>query len=370
MTTRASIDAVTLLTAWRRAGLLTAEETPVVAEAMAATTRDAEPPLHLKILSGIGTFFATIFFAGFLAMADLISFKSGAGTLGWGVALLAAGIGLSFVLKGRSPGLGRDFLAQATFAAMAVGKVLCVAGAILIFGERTPWVATITLFLVTVATYPVSGASLDRVLSPYAVAASALFELMERGSGGEVTLSLTLFHAVATGLAGGLLLSHRRPDVLRPIGLAALGAMGTVVCILASGHDFGIWMSRRPIDPRPIEAMLTLSLVGTIVWAAGGVDRLARPPLAAAAVGAVLLGFAGAPGIVFALMLLVAGHALHDVPMRVVGILALPAFLVLWYYGRDMTFLEKSVTLVGSGALLLAARGWMRFAGWDREDAA
>ena len=100
---------------------------------------------------------------------------------------------------------------------------------------------------------------------------------------------------------------------------------------------------------------------------AGGTARLARPPLAAAAAGAVLLGLIGAPGISFALLVLILGHALHDVPLRVVGVLALPAFLVLWYYGRDMTFLEKSAALVGSGVLLLAARLVIIRAGWDRE---
>ena len=369
MTTRPSIDAVTLLTSWRRAGLLAAADTAAVAEAMMASARDTEPPLYLKILSAIGTFLATLFFVAFLAVSELISFRSGTGTLAWGVALLLAAVGLSVPLRRAEPGIGHDFLAQATFAAMAVGKVLCVAGALLIFGERTPWVATLTLLLVTAVTYPVSGASLDRVLSPYAVAASALFELLERSRGGDPSLALAAFHAVATGLAGWLLLSHRRPRILAPIGLAALGAMGTVVCIIASGHDFGIWVSHRPIDPRPIEAMLALSLVATIAWAAGGIDRLARPPLAAAALGALLLGFAGAPGIVFALLLLIVGHALHDVPLRVVGILALPSFLVLWYYGKDLTFLEKSATLVGSGALLLAARGAMHAFGWGRENA-
>ena len=52
---------------------------------------------------------------------------------------------------------------------------------------------------------------------------------------------------------------------------------------------------------------------------------------------------------------------------RVVGILALPAFLVMWYWARDLTFLTKSAVLVASGAALLGARIWMRLRGFDRE---
>lgn len=366
---RPSIDAATMIAAWRRDGHLAAEAAPAVAEAIAATHRDAEPPLHLKILSAIGTFLATIFFLAFLGVSGLVSFDSGAGLIGWGIVFLGAGIALSATLARKPAGIGSDVLAQTTFAAMAVGKVLVVGGAIEQFGADTRWVPTLALLVVTVATYPVSGSSLDRLLSPYATFAAALFEILDRGRFGPGTgMALTVYFALALALAGGLLLSHRVPLVLRPIGLAALGAVGTIVCFLASGRDFAVWTTRAPVDPRPMEALLALSLVGVLAWAAGGVDRLARPALAAAAVGVVLLGFAGAPGIVFALMLLVLGHARHDTPMRVVGILALPAFLVLWYYGKDMTFLVKSATLVGSGALLLAARGVMAALAWDREE--
>lgn len=368
MTNSTSLDASSLLARWREAGLVTPEATASVAEAIVATTRDAEPPIYLKLLTAVGTFFATIFFLGFLAISKLISLDSGEALIGWGIVFLLGGMAASWALRTTPVGLGRDFAAQSAFVGLALGKVLIVTGAMVLWGKHSTGVATLALLAVTIASYPVSGSSLDRILSPYAVSASALYDLIERG--GDATAGLTLFHLVATAIAGGILLSHRVPVVLRPIGLAALGAMGTVVCILASGHDFGIWVSHRALDARPIEAILTLSLIGLIAWAAGGVGRLAAPPLILAIVGVAALGFIGAPGLIFALMLLLLGHALHDVPLRVVGILALPAFLVLWYYGRDMTFLMKSTALVGSGLVLLGARGAMAVMGWDREDAA
>lgn len=367
--TRPSIEAATLLATWRDAGEVSAADEPAVVDAVLALAAEDEPPLHLKILSAVGTAFATAFFLAFLVVARLISFDGGPGLVGWGVTFLAAGIALSLAARGPAAGLGRDLLAQTAFAATAIGKIAVVAGIVRLAGVEVPWVPTAALAAVTVASYPVSGSSLDRLLSPYAVAVSALFEILgRRGSGIDPSLGLFLFQATATVVAGALLLPDRIPAALRPIGSAALAAMGTVVCLIATGHDAGAWVNDRPIDPRPIEALATLALIVTIAWAAGGVRALARPPLAAAIVGAGLIGIAGAPGILFALCVLILGHARHDVALRVIGILALPGFLALWYWGRDMTLLEKSATLVGSGLALIAGRLALARFGWDREE--
>ncbi|NLH80015.1 MAG: DUF4401 domain-containing protein [Phyllobacteriaceae bacterium] len=368
--TRPSIDAATLLAVWRQNGDVPPEAEPEVVAAVRALAAEDEPPLHLKILSAVGTALATAFFLAFMVVARLISFESGGGLVAWGVIFLAAGIGLQVAARGAPVGLGRDVLAQTAFAATALGKIAAVGGAVHLAGVGTAWVPTAALLAVTVATYPVSGSSLDRLLSPYAVAVSALFEILgRRASGIDPSLGLFLFEATATIVAGALLLPDRVPAALRPIGSAALAAMGTVVCLIATGHDAGAWVNDRPIDPRPIEALLTLAAIATLAWAGGGPRALARPPLAAAAIGAGLIGLAGAPGILFALGVLIVGHARHDVALRVIGILALPGFLALWYWGRDMTLLEKSAALVGSGLLLLLGRAAVSVFGWDREEA-
>lgn len=363
-----SIDAGSLVAALDGAGLLAGGGAAAIAAELTARPHGDDVPLSLKILSAIGTFFATAFFLGFLGAAELVDFRSGPGLFAWGAGFLAVGMGLAASLRDREPSLRGDMLAQTSVTALAIGKVLVVVGAGVQFGVTTPWVATIALLAVTVLTYPVSGSSLDRVLSPYAVAASILWEILERHGGMTAASSaLAVYFLVATGLAGGLLLPARISATWRPIGFAALAAMGTVVAVLASGHDFGLWMSRRPIDPRPIEALLTLALIGLIGWVAGGAAALATPRLLPVVLGVGALGFAAAPGIVYALGLLILGHVRHDRTLRVVGALALPAFLVLWYWARDMDFLAKSAALVGSGAALLLGRGWVAVQGLDRE---
>lgn len=366
--THPTLDARSLIAAWRAAGLLPQEAEAAVAAALLSDAAQERPPLHLKLLSALGTVLAMAFFLSFLVVSGLISFNSAGAVLSWGLVFLAAGLALALAGPRAEPGLRRDMLALAAFTTMAIGKVMTVMGLIGEAGSHTHWVPTAAVLAVTVITYPVSGSSLDRILSPYAVGVAALVEIFGlRSFATGPGLPLTVLYGLATLIAGATLLSHRVPLALRPLGIAALGVMGTIVCIVALGLDAGRWAGLAALDPRLIEAMLTLSLVAVIAWAAGGVDHLRRPPLAAAVAGAVLLGFAGAPGISFALLLLIVGHALHDMPVRVAGVLALPAFLVLWYYGRDMTFLEKSAALVASGAVLLAGRAVMARAGWDRE---
>ncbi|MFK8252777.1 DUF4401 domain-containing protein [Ancylobacter terrae] len=368
--TRPGIDAATLLAAWRAAGEVPAEREAVLAEAIRTDAAQERPPLHLRLLSALGTFLATLFFLAFLGISGLISFDSGNGLLVWGIIFLALGMGLSLALNAQPAGLARDMLAQTGFTALALGKVMTVGGIMTLAGADRPFTLPAAILAVTVLTYPVSASSLDRLLSPYAVAVALIAEILLRDSLiGDPTAALTLLYAAATALAGLLLLPHRAPVALRPVGLAALATMGTIVALIAAGREVGLGASDVPVDPRPIAAILTLSLIGLVAWVAGGVAALARPPLMAAVAGIVLLGVIGAPGIGYALALLILGHALHDTPLRVLGIIALPAFLVLWYYGRDMDFLAKSAALVGSGLLLLAARAVIALAGWDREAA-
>ncbi len=362
------VTATGLLGALDAAALLAPGEHEAIAGFLAARRPGDDPPLYLKILSAVGTFIASMFFLAFLGVADLIDFRSGAAMIGWGVGFLGVGIALMLSIRDAAPSLRSDLVAQSGFTALAVGKVLVVVGASTHFGVNTAWVPTLALLAVTLATYPISGSSLDRFLSPYAVAASVLWELIEHDGGvAASSIALILYSLAAIGLVAALLLNPRVAAVLRPVGFAALAALGTVVCILASGHDFALWGNHAGLDSRPIEVLLTLALVGLVAWAAGSWRRLLEPRLIPAVVGILALGFAAAPGIVFALGLLVLGHGRHDRALRVVGALALPAFLVLWYWARDLDFLMKSAALVASGAALLLARGWMAWRGLDRE---
>ncbi len=367
--TFAALDAETLMRSWQDAGLVTSEAAPAVAARIRAV-HDAEVlPLHVKILSAVGTFFASGFFLGFLGVSQLIDFRSGTAMAVWGGVFLAGAIALALAVRGAGETLGHSVAMQTTFAAMLTGKALVVVG--LAMAVQSPWAVTAALAAVAVATYHASDLSLDRLMSPAAVFASLLFDILERGLFGyQLGLVLALYLVVLIGIVAVLLGLGQGGRLYRPIGHAAVLAIGMIVCVLASGHDFGLWTSGRVIDMRPVEVVLTATLIAAIVSAAGGRARVGREPVILAIGGAVLLGVAGAPGLVYALALTVFGHARHDRAMRGLGLVALPIFLVIYYYGRDMTFLVKSATLVASGAALLAARAYMAWRGFDGEDAA
>ncbi len=360
------ISAADLIAHWQVGGHLSDREIRDIADDLAARAAEDHVPLHLKLLTSVGTLIATAFFIACLAVADLIHPDKPVGLFVCGSITLGGGI-IALLAVRTTQGVARDVLAQAAFAAMAVGKVLFCLGSNAAFGSQTPFVVPATLALLTAVTYPVAHASLDRFLSPLALFTAIAVEIVARGIGGNPSLPLSVWFAGLAVVAGGLLLPDRAPPVLRAIGTAALGAMGVIVAIIAADHDLRLAPSGVILNPLAIEISVTLALVVVVLWAARRTG--AQEPAIAATLGIIALGAAGAPGILYALLLLVLGFEQRDRAMLAFGLLALPAFLVIWYYGRDMNFIEKSAVLVGSGVLLILARGYMAVRGFDRSEA-
>ena len=94
--------------------------------------------------------------------------------------------------------------------------------------------------------------------------------------------------------------------------------------------------------------------------------KLKTQPLLLASMGALLLGLIAAPGILLAIMLMVLGYARHERLLLATGVVLIPVFLFLYYYQLDLSLLQKSAALAGSGALLLAGRFYLRRRGWDK----
>ena len=162
-----------------------------------------------------------------------------------------------------------------------------------------------------------------------------------------------------------VLLTHRKIKAdYMPLAYALVGSLCVHVLLLASGElaSEGIAV----ISPYFASLILTAGLIALFGWAAGGMAKLKTEPLLLASTGAVLLGLIAAPGILLAIMLLVLGYARHERPLLATGVALIPVFLFLYYYQLDLSLLQKSVALAGSGALLLAGRFYLRRKGWDK----
>jgi len=99
----------------------------------------------------------------------------------------------------------------------------------------------------------------------------------------------------------------------------------------------------------------------------GGWKRLLQQPLSIAVVGVILLGTVSAPGILLALALMILGYGRHERLLWTLGLLLMPAFIWFYYYTLELTLLEKSGVLVGSGCVLLLARLYLTVRGYAEE---
>ena len=329
--------------------------------------QEKELPLYLRALVGVGAFIAAFCFIGFLTVAKIIDFTHIESFVIWGLIFVTGAIGLQR-LAGHTDTVRHSFVMQSSFASMAVGKVLFVSGIADMFDSG--WGATLGLLIVTCATYYIYRMSIDRFLSSFAVLLSVLTNILWNRNvdvSRELLLNgFFLFQFVGTAV----LLTHGRikRDYIS-LAYAFAFSLCAVAVFLASHAEFGYWRDTELIHPAFINMLLTGGLIALFGWAAGGIEKLKTEPLVVATIGAVFLGLISAPGILLAIGLMVLGYAKHEKLLIVVGNLLLPIFLILYYYNLDISLLQKSGILVGSGFVLLAGRFYLKYKSWDKGDA-
>ena len=323
--------------------------------------RRGKPPLlYLNILITIGALLAALCLFSIFPKENTPIVVT--------LALIASAVWLQGK-AGDSHGLKYTLLMQSSLAVMIAGKLLftvTVGGTLThylsdyIDGE---WSYTLALLTITVLTYPVYRVPVDRFLFSFIVLCFLLFNILEDSSAHHVLLfhsSFLLQFAMAS-----VLLTHRKikSDYI-PLAYALVFSLCVHVLILASGElaSEGITV----ISPYFASLILTGGLIALFGWAAGGMAKLKIQPLLLASMGAVLLGLIAAPGILLAIMLLVLGYARHERPLLATGAALIPVFLFLYYYQLEISLLQKSAALAGSGALLLAGHFYLRRRGWDK----
>ena len=351
-----NIHAGQLLDAWQKAGLVEANESLQLGQFIQAQQQEKELPLYLRILVGIGAFIACLCFIGFLSAADIINFYS---SEAWpilifcGLIFVGGALFLAKISGDKDNTVKHSFLIQSSFCAMGVGKILFVMGFAKMFGKDAGWGVTLATLIITAATYHVYRMSIDRFLSTLAVFTSLLINIVsERYFDASIVLNLFFFIQI---ILAAVLLTHGR--VKRDyIPLAYASAFSICITIIF-----------QPYSLTFINAILTLSLVGLIGWAAGNLEKLKTEPLMLASLGSMLLGIISAPGVILSICLMVLGYAKHEKLLLLMGILLMPVFVFLYYYNLGISLMAKSGVLVGSGIILLAGRGYLAAKKLDRE---
>ena len=287
--------------------------------------------------------------------------------------LLVAGAVWLQKQAGEDYGIKHSILTQSSLAVMVAGKLWFLAAFgktldyyLADYGYDRLWSSTLALLLITALTYPVYRVAIDRFLCPFIVLCCTLSSIM--GDTGEH--SALLFHPffLCQFVAAAVLLTHAniKADYM-PLAYALVCSLCVHVLFLA--WVTLTWDDTEVISPYFANIILTGGLIALFGWAAGDLAKLKTEPLWLASTGAVLLGLIAAPGILLAIMLMVLGYARHERPLLATGAMLIPIFLFLYYYQLDLSLLQKSGALAGSGALLLAGRCYLRRRGWDRDGA-
>ncbi len=309
-------------------------------------------PVYIRILVGIGAWFAALCLILFLAVASLID--SGAGAVLWGGVMLGAAV---------VPGRWRRgiFVSQLSLAMAIAGNLLVLFGFAEYSGFDEIGVIVFAHAVITLLMYPLYSNSTYRFLSPTALAALVVFWIVD------ARVSVW-FHGLAAAeivLVGTLFLSRRRMPALEPLAYSA-ALMLPVVLLILNLSQAHLWRTDFNEPLWPSNLILALGLIILYLYLAG-VHHLRDSWMILAVTATLLLGVFTTPGILVAVGLLVMGYAFGDRVLSAFAFLFLPLFLVVFYYALNIDLAYKSAVVAGSGVLLLLVR---KIAGWCRPDSA
>ncbi len=317
------------------------EELARIEEHFRTLATSSPDPLYIRILCGVGAWFAALFLVGFLGVSHLLS--GGTSAIICGVILLAAAIAAVRMSA-------RLFLGQLALALAFAGNIAVVAGVM------DSYHLDLTALLVTHAVvcavvYPLFPSATYRFTAPVFVGIIAAAVILDD----KTMMGMHALVAVETLLAGALLLRERLPRALKPLSYAAACMLPGTLLFL-NLHQAHSWRSDFQPALWPSSVLLACGLLYLLFRMAGDARRTREPWFAVACVSIVLLGIFTTPAILVAIGLLVIGFAHGDKALTALAYLFFPASLVVFYYALDVDLAYKSWVVAGSGVLALAAR--------------
>lgn len=365
------MNAQTLLTVLERTGHVTPQENKWLGDYIVEHNREEELPKLLRLLIGVGAALSSAFLIWFLNAADVINFNSAVQLTLWGGMFIAYAVLMARWAEGFGL-VGHSFLIQSSFCSIGIGKFMfvlgCVEGAEP-FMRHEGWAAGIGMLVVTLVTWPFYKMTLDRFLSSAAVMCIFLFNILfDRSLGEARELVLNAFGLAQLAAVAVLFTNGRIAREYMPAGYAVLASLGATVAVFASEYKMGWGGHAFTLDPWFMNLFLSAALIGLIGWAAGDMKKLGEQALGLAAAGAALLGMVSAPGIIFAIGLMILGYARQEKLLIALGGLAMPFFLWLYYYNMDIALMQKSGVLVASGAVLLTGKLYLSARNIGREE--
>lgn len=325
------------LTDWqalRDAGLVESDVPP----------ESTQTPWYLQILLGVSAWIAAICLFGFLAVlvGDLLSSKP---------ALIVLGLGCcagALALMRYAPG---EFFVQAAVPVSVVGQALVGFAALDGADEAVGWFA---VAVVAGAMYALGPPWLHR----FACGVALVIALC--GFGGNIgpVASFAMLPLLAWG---AVLLWTGRDDRFAP--LAWTCGLGAFFVAATGGLLFLHWRATPDITAlgtwqSAMSAVAAMLLPMVALRLATAADSLRSPAVLLGIVGCMALAvlWLPAPGVAIGLAFALTGFAIDRPAIVLVGVAGAIGHLAQYYYQLDVTLLDKSGLLVGSGALVLVLR--------------
>jgi hypothetical protein len=339
----------------RAEGLATAEASGTVRGALAKSMEE-EIPWYLRTLVGIGAWAATGFLLGFLfAVAGL---KDEGARMVAGVLLLVAAVWVRRTTHA-------DFLEQAAVAASLAGLwlILWVIGRVT---ESATVVGSAGVFLAVMLVRYMPD-RVHRFLMAILGASALTFILVDWNVsyGLEVaTLAIVAVTAYVWRI-GVRSRGDELAEMLEPVAYGLVVALfGTL--LFSAGTLLGAELTREVARASSRATLGPLTTIGitlaliALIWSIDeehGTSHTSAASIAgitgAAALGA---GSLSSPGIVAGVTALMLAFDRRNPVLLGIAVLFLLVFGSVYYYSMELTLLEKSGVLVGSGLLLLAIR--------------
>ena len=309
-------------------------------------------PWYVRTMVGFGAWLASLLLIGFVSSMGV---AIDGGLTVFGLLFLAGAIYLRKVSA-------NDFAVQCALAAGLAGQALIVIGVMEVIDWDEPKLGLWLVAAINLVLFVVFPDRIYRVLS-IVLAVGALVSLLyvqEWNALVPFCGPLLAIGLVTVTLNGAKLLAGKNAVYLRPLQsglmLSAFGCLmaSTVYVLPELGGSFQFyprpWISTVLLGPM-------LLYVISIAWKTIYADA---PPVTRQLVFALAVIFTAsswlAPGLVLSLIVLLLGaHTSHRTLIGA-GIAFLVVFLGAYFYGIQLTMLQKSVTLATSGIAVLVAR--------------
>ncbi len=342
--------AATLISVLGARGLLDTD--PKELEQFIVAHHKVKSPIYMHLLFAIGTILAAVFF--FASLHFLIPNLLFHGHFVSGPIFVL----LAFFLYGssqRSVTSSRIVLLQFSFIFMIIGKSLFTYGIAKIIGYA--WGASLGGLAISAATYFLYKLQIERLIAVFLVLYS-IFYSVSRTHIDNVALDIILYLFLFLQIASLVYLSFK-PRLDRhhvPVLYGVLFSLIAVAFSATSSLQVPFVYNLKILNVTIFSLLMTAGLIAAILWIAKNKSlNWSAKPVILSIVTAIMLGFLSAPGIILSTLIVLLGYANHERVLAAIGVLSLPIFMSIFYYHLDITLIEKSITLLGSGGLFLLA---------------